>query len=167
MKGKVLLVMVLTLVLGMVQAQRFYMETGVTDLVLPAGGTGANLGFVFANQTNFGMNVQLSGGVRDLAGPFGVGGNLGIILMGGSAVFNLGLDGLFHFGKAGVAPLAGFGFRVFFGGGQTLFGLGAAGGVEYFLNKNASAVIVAKPTLLFAGQAVFGVNLGVGLRVYP
>jgi len=98
-----------------------------------------------------------------------VGGRFGIGVAQGGAAFELGLSGLFHFGKygAGMSPLAGFGFRVFFGGGQTSFGLNGVAGIEYFVNRQVAFVARAEPTLWFAGGASFGLDLRAGLRVYP
>ncbi len=140
-------------------AQRTYLEAG----------TVANMNLFFAQQTAFSLVAVVDAGVRDLAGPFGVGGQFGIQVSQGGASFNLGLSGLFHFGKygAGMSPLAGLGFRVFFGGGQTFFGLGGVAGTEFFLNRQVSFVGRAEPTLWFGGGTVFGLNLSLGLRVYP
>jgi len=148
------------LVLGsLAQAQRTYLEAGTT----------ANMSFIFAQQTAFGLAATVDAGVRDLAGPFGAGGRFGIQVAQGGAAFELGLSGLFHFGKygTGMSPLAGLGFRVFFGGGQTFFGLNGVAGIEYFVNRQVAFVARAEPTLWFAGGTSFGLDLRAGLRVYP
>ena len=140
-------------------AQRTYLEAG----------TRADMSFSFAQQTAFSLVAVVDAGVRALAGPFGGGGRFGIGVAQGGAAFELGLSGLFHFGKygAGMSPLAGFGFRVFFGGGQTSFGLNGVAGIEYFVNRQVAFVARAEPTLWFAGGASFGLDLRAGLRVYP
>ena len=148
------------LVLGsLAQAQRTYLEAGTT----------ANMSFSFTQQTAFQLVAIVEGGVRDLAGPFGVGARLGLGVAQGGAAFDLGLSGLFHFGRygQGMSPIAGLGFEVFFGGGQTAFGLQGLAGLEYFLNRQASFVALGRPTLWFAGGTSFGLNLTLGLRVYP
>lgn len=152
--------MAVWLVLGATAlAQRTYLEAGTT----------ANMSFSFAQQTAFGLVATVDAGVRDLAGPFGVGGRFGIQVAQGGAAFELGLSGLFHFGKygTGMSPLAGLGFRVFFGGGQTFFGLNGVAGIEYFVNRQVAFVARAEPTLWFAGGTSFGLDLRAGLRVYP
>ncbi|MGC8968043.1 MAG: hypothetical protein ACP5JV_06945 [Thermus sp.] len=152
--------MAVWLVLGATAlAQRTYLEAG----------TRADMQFSFAQQTAFALAAVVDAGVRDLAGPFGVGGRFGIGVFQGGAAFELGLSGLFHFGKygAGLSPLAGLGFRVFFGGGQTTFGLNGAAGIEYFVNRQVAFVARAEPTLWFAGGTSFGLDLRAGLRVYP
>lgn len=152
------------MIVGGAQAQRtsppgsrFYVEAG----------TGAEMDFFFAQGTAFGLQASFQGGVKDLAGPFGVGGRFALAVQGGGAAFDLGLDGIFHFGREGLVPLAGLGFRVFFGGGQTAFGLGALAGTELTLNRNASLVAQARPTLWFTGGTTFGLGISLGLRVYP
>jgi len=152
--------MVVWLVLGATAlAQRTYLEAGTT----------ADMSFTFAQQTAFQLVAIVEGGVRDLAGPFGVGGRFGIQVAQGGAAFVLGLSGLFHFGKygTGISPLAGLGFQVFFGGGQTFFGLNGVAGIEYFVNRQVAFVARAEPTLLFGGGTSFGLGLRAGLRVYP
>jgi hypothetical protein len=152
--------MVVWLVLGATAlAQRTYLEAGTT----------ADMSFTFAQQTAFQLVAIVEGGVRDLAGPFGVGGRFGIQVAQGGAAFVLGLSGLFHFGKygTGISPLAGLGFQVFFGGGQTFFGLNGVAGIEYFVNRQVAFVARAEPTLLFGGGTSFGLSLRAGLRVYP
>ncbi len=152
--------MAVWLVLGATAlAQRTYLEAGTT----------ADMSFSFAQQTAFQLVAIVEGGVRDLAGPFGVGGRFGIQVAQGGASFLLGLSGLFHFGKygTGMSPLAGLGFQVFFGGGQTFFGLNGVAGIEYFVNRQVAFVARAEPTLLFGGGTSFGLGLRAGLRVYP
>lgn len=130
-------------------------------------GTGAQMELFFSQGTAFGLQASFQGGMKDLVGPFGVGGRLALTVQGGGAAFDLGLDGIFHFGREGLVPLVGLGFRVFFGGGQTVFGLGALAGTEFTLNRNASFVGQARPTLWFAGGTNFGLGISLGLRVYP
>lgn len=152
--------MAVWLVLGATAlAQRTYLEAGTT----------ADMSFSFAQQTAFQLVAIVEGGVRDLAGPFGVGGRFGIQVAQGGAAFLLGLSGLFHFGKygTGISPLAGLGFQVFFGGGQTFFGLNSVAGIEYFVNRQVAFVARAEPTLSFGGGTSFGLSLRAGLRVYP
>lgn len=152
--------MAVWLALGTVAlAQRTYLE----------GGTNANMSFSFQQQTSFSLVAAVDGGVRDLAGPFGVGGRFGILVAQGGAAFELGLAGLSYFGKYGTgqSPLAGLGSRVFFGGGQTLFGLSGVAGTEFFLNRQVSFVARAEPTLWFGGGTSFGLDLRAGLRIYP
>jgi hypothetical protein len=152
--------MAVWLVLGATAlAQRFYLEAGTT----------ADMNFRFAQQTTFGMVATVDAGARDLAGPFGVGGRFGIQVAQGGATFELGLSGLFHFGKygTGMSPLAGLGLRALFGGGQTSFGLNGVVGIEYFVNHQVAFVARAEPTVWFGGGTTFGLNLRTGLRVYP
>jgi hypothetical protein len=79
--------MAVWLVLGATAlAQRTYLEAGTT----------ADMSFSFAQQTAFGLAATVDAGVRDLAGPFGVGGRFGIQVAQGGAAFELGLSGLFH-----------------------------------------------------------------------
>lgn len=166
MKRMPLMVWILLIgLLGSVYAQRatapsgprLYLETGTT----------ASMELFFAQETFFGMQLGFQGGVKGLAGPFGVGGQFGLGVQGGGATFNLGLEGLFHFGQGELVPLAGLGFRVFFGGGQTVFGLSAAAGAEFAFNRNVSLVATVRPTLWFAGGAAFGMGIGTGFRIYP
>jgi hypothetical protein len=152
--------MAVWLVLGATAlAQRIYLEAGTTT----------DLRFTFAQQTDFNLTATVDAGVRDLAGPFGVGGRFGIRVAEGGASFELGLSGLFHFGNygTGISPLAGLGFQVEFGGGQTTFGLNGVAGIEYFLDRQLAFVARAEPTLRFAEGTSFRLNLRVGLRVYP
>ncbi|BDG27351.1 hypothetical protein TthSNM66_19870 [Thermus thermophilus] len=120
MRVKTALAAVLLVFGAWAQAQRTYLEAGTT----------AVMDLTFGQGTSFGLFTALEGGVRDLAGPFGVGGRFGLNVQQGGAAFELGLQGLFHFGRygSGISPLVGLGFRVFFGGGQTLFGLGGGSG---------------------------------------
>lgn len=153
---------VAALVLGLfpAQAQRLYLN---------ATGTGAGLGFSFAGQTSFSMGLALGAGARELAGPFGLEGSFGLEVQQGTAAFNLGFQGIFHFERygKGISPLAGLGFDVFFGGNQTTFALRGLAGAEYFLNRQSSLVFTTEPSLSFAGQTVFGVVMRAGLRIYP
>lgn len=159
MRVKTALAAVLLVFGAWAQAQRTYLEAGTT----------AVMDLTFGQGTSFGLFTALEGGVRDLAGPFGVGGRFGLNVQQGGAAFELGLQGLFHFGRygSGISPLAGLGFRVFFGGGQTVFGLEGVAGIEYFLNRQVSFVAKGEPTLWFAGGTQFGLGLRAGLRVYP
>ena len=152
--------MAVWLVLGATAlAQRIYLEAGTTT----------DMRFTFAQQTVFELTATVDAGVRDLAGPFGVGGRFGIRVAQGTASFELGLSGLFHFGRygTGISPLAGLGLRVQFGGGQPTFGLNGVAGIEYFFNRQLAFVARAEPALQFEQGTNFGLNLRVGLRVYP
>ncbi|MEN2981088.1 MAG: hypothetical protein ABDH20_00240 [Thermus sp.] len=152
-------------VLGSVYAQRATVPSGPRFFL--ETGTVATMELFFAQETAFGMQLGFQGGVKDLAGPFGVGGQFGLGVQGGGAAFNLGLEALLHFGQGDLVPLVGAGFRVFFGGGQTAFGLGAAAGAEFAFNRNVSLVATIRPTLWFAGGAAFGMSIGTGFRIYP
>ncbi|MCX7850976.1 hypothetical protein, partial [Thermus sp.] len=80
MKRMPLMVWVLLIgLLGSVYAQRatappgprLYLETGTT----------ASMELFFAQETFFGMQLGFQGGVKGLAGPFGVGGDISLELM--------------------------------------------------------------------------------------
>lgn len=61
-------------------AQRTYLEAG----------TRADMSFSFAQQTAFSLVAVVDAGVRDLAGPFGVGGRFGIGVAQGARPLSLG-----------------------------------------------------------------------------
>ncbi|RMH53525.1 MAG: hypothetical protein D6684_12160 [Deinococcus-Thermus bacterium] len=130
-------------------------------------GSTSSIDLTFTNPTQFGLQLDLSGGVKELAGPFGLKGGAGINVEQGTASFNLSAGALFSFGRSGIIPQAGLGFRANFGGGTTTFAVQAQVGLEYPVNRNVSLVVDTLPTVRFGGQTVFAINMRAGLRVYP
>ncbi|MCS7059267.1 MAG: hypothetical protein NZ849_09025 [Meiothermus sp.] len=130
-------------------------------------GAVSNISLAFTNPTQFGMQLGFLGGVKELAGPFGLRGGVAINVQQGIATFDLSAGALFSFGRSGVIPQAGLGFLAGFGGQTTTFSVEALVGLEYPVNRNVSLVVNALPNVQFGGQTVFVVRMGAGLRVYP
>ncbi|RDI95640.1 hypothetical protein DV704_04995 [Meiothermus sp. QL-1] len=130
----------------------------------------SNLGLVFTTPTQFNMDLRVNGGVKRLAGPFGVQGGAGIEVQQGTASFNLEAGALFSFGTSGLIPEAGLGIEANFGGNQTNFRVGALVGIEYELgrDRDLSLLFSVRPAVGFGGnQTTFSMNLRAGLRIYP
>lgn len=128
----------------------------------------ANITLTLTNPAQFNMTIFALGGVRELAGPFGLQGGLGLGVQQGTAQFAIEVGALFSFGRSGLTPEAGLGFGASFGGQNTLFQIYALGGFEWAVNRNVSLIVNTRPTVEFgSGTTTFGIRLGTGLRVYP
>jgi len=130
-------------------------------------GTVSDITLAFTNPTQFEMGLNLQGGVKELAGPFGLRGGVGINVEQGTATFDLSAGALFSFGRSGIIPQAGLGFEANFGGQTTTFAVQALVGLEYPVNRSVSLVVDTLPTVEFGGQTVFRIRMRAGLRVYP
>jgi hypothetical protein len=129
---------------------------------------GGDIRLDLTNQAAFGMNLNINAGVKELAGPFGLGGGFGLGVQQGQANFNLGVGANFSLGRPPIDPEVGLGFNASFGGSAPEFRIQAFGGAEFSFNRNVSLLAGLVPVVIFAGGGTsFGFGIQAGLRVYP
>lgn len=127
-----------------------------------------NITLDLSNQAAFGMDLGTNGGVKELAGPFGLRGGLSLGVRQGQANFGLEAGATFSLGRPPIDPEVGVGFTAIFGGGAPVFAIRAFGGAEFALNRNVSLLAGLVPIVQFAGGGTaFGFSIQTGLRVYP
>lgn len=152
-----LLLMVLVLASPALAQGRPFLETATSRITLD-----------LSNQAAFGMNLFILAGVRELAGPFGLRGGLGLSVEQGQTTFGILTGAIFSFGRPPLIPEAGLGFRASFGAQGTQFAIQIFGGTEFAINRNVSLVSGVEPEVQFAGGGTsFGISIRTGLRIYP
>lgn len=129
---------------------------------------GSTLGLSFGpNGVVF--DINMGAGAMNIAGPFGVRGQVGVNSSAAGTIFTLAAGAIFSFGSpkraTDLEPYVGIGIGIE-SAQQTAFGLLGLVGLEFPINPKLSFYSEFVPALYFVGNAVFVGNIKVGVRGY-
>jgi hypothetical protein len=116
------------------------------------------------------FDINMGAGAMNIAGPFGIRGQIGVNSSNAGTIFTMAAGALFSFGSpkraTDLEPYVGVGFGLESAAQGTAFGLLGIVGLEFPINPKISFYSEFVPGLYFLGNGVFVGNIKLGMRGY-
>jgi len=115
---------------------------------------------------NFSLTAEARLGAENVLGPLALRGGVGLQTSSGGTVFSIGADVLFFLRNPGLDFYFGGGLGLV-AGGNTVFVISGAAGLEIPVSGNFNFLLELQPALSFVGgSSQFGLGVQFGPRLY-